>query len=62
MINNDVYFTHFSDTFNVYKDSTLKPYSKVEIPKNFLIELFPTKNYYFQTYKFKLIDLKDALQ
>ncbi|CAD8106598.1 unnamed protein product [Paramecium primaurelia] len=62
LINNDVYFTHFSDTSNVYKDSTLKPYSKVEIPKNFLIEIFPTKNYYFQTYKFKLLDLSESQQ
>ncbi|CAD8192477.1 unnamed protein product [Paramecium octaurelia] len=62
LINNDVYFTHFSDTSNVYKDSTLKPYSKVEIPKNFLIEIFPTKNYYFQTYKFKLLDLSESSQ
>ncbi|CAD8113803.1 unnamed protein product [Paramecium sonneborni] len=56
-----MYFFQY-DTFNVFKDSTLKPYSKVEIPKNFLIEMFPTKNYYFQNYKFKLLETHQSFQ
>ncbi|CAD8165013.1 unnamed protein product [Paramecium octaurelia] len=62
LLNNDVYFTHFSNTDQVFKESTLKQDQKVEIPKNFIIEMVPLRNYYFQSFKFKLLNFVETIQ
>ncbi|CAK73849.1 unnamed protein product (macronuclear) [Paramecium tetraurelia] len=62
LLNNDVYFTHFSNTDQVLKESTLKQDQKVEIPKNFIIEMVPLRNYYFQNFKFKLLNSIETIQ
>ncbi|CAD8067513.1 unnamed protein product [Paramecium sonneborni] len=61
LIDNDVYFTHFSNSDQVFKEATLKQDQKVEIPKNFIIEMVPLRNYYFQNFKFKLINSVDTI-
>ncbi|CAD8064315.1 unnamed protein product [Paramecium primaurelia] len=62
LLNNDVYFTHFSNSDQVYKEATLKSDQKVEIPKNFIIEMVPLRNYYFQNFKFKLLNSIETIQ
>ncbi|CAK93284.1 unnamed protein product (macronuclear) [Paramecium tetraurelia] len=59
LLKNDVYLTHFSSSDQVFKEATLQQDQKVEIPKNFIIEMVPIRNYYFQNIKFKLLNLVD---
>ncbi|CAD8148848.1 unnamed protein product [Paramecium octaurelia] len=62
LLKNDVYLTHFSSSDQVFKEATLQQDQKVEIPKNFIIEMVPIRNYYFQNFKFKLLNYVDNTQ
>ncbi|CAD8155095.1 unnamed protein product [Paramecium pentaurelia] len=59
LLNKDVYFTHFSTSDQIFKEATLSKDQKVEIPKNFIIEMIPFRNYYFLNFKFKLHNFVD---